>query len=344
MSHARWAWGVGLSLGLGVACAPTPSPNVQPARSDPPTVDPQPRPADIPARPAPEVPAIPEGEDAQGSLLSSIDDDCDVLDAIRQEPPDLGSKRCLDRLAGCLPRLHGLGLLAQSPHATVRGRALALAARMHNIHRCGHLVRTHPCSVDRGDNELGESALCAHLLWLPRALAGALSHPDLEVRKGAAEGLVNTVVPAEVLVPAVRELLRSYEPGPDGEELTHLVSVVLMALRVSGGEADALVPELRQLFVQRELHDDRVVVDALHAAQSIGGGSALKPEVIEALGDRRSRVRLAAVEVLGRIGDREDADELRPLLNDRDATVRQVARAIRRRLTMPFGGLHGHGF
>lgn len=324
-----------VALGLAAACAGSPAPSTPHSGPAAAPIGEPSTPVVVPARAAAEVPTIPDGEDAQREHLRSIDEDCDVLPAARRGPPDLGSTQCLEQLTTCIPRLHGLALLAQSRHAAVKGRALALAARMHNIHRCGRAARAHPCSVDRENGQLGESALCAHVGWVPLALAEALSHPELPVREGAAEGLVNTVVPAEVLVPAVSELLRRYEPGPDGAELTNLVSVVLMALRVSGGGAAELVPQLGQLFAQRELHDERVIVDALHAVQSIGDGSALKPEVIEALGDRRSRVRLAAVEVLGRIGEREDAAELRPLLNDRDATVRQVARAMRQRLEMP---------
>ena len=270
-------------LGVGSACAAATVPEATPVAPAPARSVEAPRAA--PARAAAEVPAIPDGEEAQREHLGSIDEDCDVLTAARRGPPDLGSTQCLEQLAACVPRMHGLALLGQSRHATVKGRALALAARMHNIHRCGRAARTHPCSIDRGDGELGESELCAHLGWVPVALAEALSHPEMPVRKGAAEGLVNTVVPAEVLVPAVSGLLRRYEPGPDGEELTNLVSVVLMALRVSGGEARGLVPELGQLFAQRDLHDERVIVDALHAVQSIGDGGALKPEVIEALGE-----------------------------------------------------------
>jgi HEAT repeat protein len=326
---------------VGVSCTPSPpavapSPDaVMPVGSTAASLEPAVRPRPV-AQPVEETPVLPEDEAGQLVVLDAIKSTCDVVAVLYRHPPDLGSRRCLEQLDDCLPRLHALTLLAQSPFPVVRGKALAAAAVMHNVHDCGGQQPGHPCAQNRFQVDLGDSEACPQLAWLPRALAEALNDPELAVRRGAAEGLVNTVVPAEMLVPSVKEVLRNFEPGPMNEDRRHLVNVVLMALQVAGDRATGLAPELDRLLLERDLHDREVVANVLKVVARLGVVTeALETRVIEALGDRRPHVRLAAVEALGAIGDKDDAKHLVPLLNDRDETVRQVARAMRERLSSP---------
>jgi HEAT repeat protein len=288
---------------------------------------PEPPPASV-VRAVEEVPAIPDDEPGQRALLDQVHNACGLHHALHALPSDVHATRCRERLVGCEERLHELALLSQSSMSAVRAEALTEAGRVHNENQCGIETATHPCDLQRINPVEDRSELCAHLVWVPAALADGLRTDDQKVRQGALMGMTLTTLPADIALPVLRQLLRAFEPGPD-ESATEqwVLSASVSALRRFQGEATVALPELLRLLEMRELLHESVIPEVLAAVGGLGtAASAAKPQVVAALRDRRAMVRLAAVHALSRIGDKEDHAAIARLLSDPDPSVQQAAR------------------
>ena len=214
-------------------------------------------------------------------------------------------QQCIQRLKEADPttRLQAvaqLGLLGPRAHRSAPALGDLLADPQAQIRRLAAVSLS----------EMGPEARAA----VP-ALTRALADPEPAVRRRVIMALGDVGPDARTAVPALVDLLA----GKDADQKRWVIA----ALGLIGPTAPAAIPAL---IAALALDDMRCRALAVAALIRMGGRATTR--LVEALGDRDSRLRASAAHVLGKAGlPATSIPAIQRLLLDLDAGVRESARA-----------------